>query len=153
MRKGRNNRMKTLYVNSVKRNQSLVDGPGVRTVVFLQGCDIHCKGCQNKSTWDMSKGVPVSTGELAALLRNMSKNGKVTISGGEPLMQVDALAELLENICDMDVALYTGHSFDEVPDEILSKLKYIKTGAFKHECKTTVMPYVGSTNQQFRRLR
>ena len=48
-----------VYINSIKFNRSLVDGPGVRTVVFFQGCDLHCKGCQNPSTWDIKAGEQV----------------------------------------------------------------------------------------------
>ena len=55
-----------VYINSIKFNRSLVDGPGVRTVVFFQGCDLHCKGCQNKSTWNMKSGTEVEVAELAA---------------------------------------------------------------------------------------
>lgn len=144
--------MKTLYLNSIKQN-SFCDGPGIRTVVFLQGCNLRCKGCHNESIWDVTKGTPVSTAELAALIRKTCVNGKVTISGGEPLMQAEAVEELLDAIADLDVALYTGHSFDEVPKGILDKLKYVKTGEFQQDKRTTVTPFVGSTNQQFRRLK
>ena len=144
--------MKTLYVNSIKQN-SFCDGPGIRTVVFLQGCDLHCKGCHNKSTWDVNDGIPVSTAELAAAIRKTCANGKVTISGGEPLMQAEAVEELLAEIADLDVALYTGHRLEDVPAGILDKLKYVKTGEFQLENRTTVTPFVGSTNQVFRRLK
>ena len=86
--------MSKMYINAIKFNRSLVDGPGVRTVVFFQGCDLHCPGCQNPSTWDITKGTEVSTEELATLLKKESVNRKVTFSGGEPLMQKEALVEL-----------------------------------------------------------
>ena len=145
--------MKTLYINSIKFNRSLVDGPGVRTVVFFQGCDIHCKGCQNQSTWDITKGTPITTKDLSDVLHKEVINKKITLSGGEPLMQADSLSEFLDYMQDFDIVLYTGHRFEDVPQEILNKLKYIKTGEFREELKTTVKPFVGSTNQEFRRLR
>ena len=143
----------TVYINSIKFNRSLVDGPGVRTVVFFQGCDIHCEGCQNKSTWETEKGEKMEVGELAEILKKNCRNKKITVSGGEPLLQADALIELIKKLKDFDIAVYTGHSLEEVPKEILEGVRYIKTGRFIKEKRTTVIPYVGSSNQQFRRLR
>ena len=48
--------MSLLRINSIMNNPSLCDGYGYRTVLFLQGCDLHCPGCQNPSTWDIRKG-------------------------------------------------------------------------------------------------
>jgi anaerobic ribonucleoside-triphosphate reductase activating protein len=131
------------------QNPSLCDGYGYRTVLFLQGCDIRCKGCQNKSTWDISKGKKVEIKELAEEIRRRCPNKKLTISGGEPLMQKEGLAELLENLKDFDLCLYTGHDISEVPQEILKYLKYIKYGPFVERSKTTIKPFVGSENQVF----
>lgn len=142
-----------IYINSIKFNRSLVDGPGVRTVVFFQGCDLHCEGCQNKSTWDINNGTGVEVAELAALLKKEVCNKKVTFSGGEPLMQAEGLIELVKLLEGFDIAVYTGHELCEVPQELLNCINYIKTGPFQEELKTTVKPYVGSTNQEFRRLR
>ena len=142
-----------VYINSIKFNRSLVDGPGVRTVVFFQGCDLHCKGCQNPSTWEMENGTEMTTDELVMILKNEVINKKVTFSGGEPLMQVDALIDVVKKLKDFDVAVYTGHEFEEVPKELLDNITYIKTGSFMEELKSTVKPYVGSTNQEFRRVK
>lgn len=144
--------MKTIYLNSIKFNRSLVDGPGVRTVVFFQGCDIRCKGCHNQSTWDITKGKPITTDQLAEILKKQVVNKKITLSGGEPLMQKDAVNELIDLLSDFDIALYTGHEIEDVPDEILKKIRYIKTGSFQIDKKTSVKPYVGSYNQEFRRI-
>ena len=144
--------MKTIYVNTIRFNRSLVDGPGVRTVVFLQGCDLHCKGCHNSSTWNISEGIPMTTAELAERLKKEVINKKVTISGGEPLIQTEAVVELLDMLNGFDVALYTGHSDDEIPQAILDRVKYIKTGNFQQDKKTTTVSYIGSTNQKFRRI-
>ena len=142
-----------VYINSIKFNRSLVDGPGVRTVVFFQGCDLHCNGCQNPSTWEMKNGTEMTTDELVTVLKKEVVNKKVTFSGGEPLMQVDALIDIVKKLKDFDIAVYTGHEFEEVPKELLDNITYIKTGSFKEELKSTVKPYVGSTNQEFRRVK
>ena len=139
-----------LYINSIKFNRSLVDGPGVRTVVFFQGCHLRCKYCHNR---DMLQGTQMTTEELAKILHLKVLNKKITISGGEPLLQSEALLELVKKLKDFDIAVYTGHKLEEVPKELLENIKYIKTGSFIEEKKTTVNPYVGSSNQQFRRLR
>ena len=142
-----------VYINSIKFNRSLVDGPGVRTVVFFQGCDLHCKGCQNPSTWEMKNGTEITTDELVTVLKKEVVNKKVTFSGGEPLMQVDALIDIVKKLDGFDIAVYTGHEFEEVSKELLDNITYIKTGSFKEELKSTVKPYVGSTNQEFRRVK
>ena len=141
-----------VYINSIKFNRSLVDGPGVRTVVFFQGCDLRCKGCQNPSTWEIKNGMEMTTDELVSLLKKEVVNKKVTFSGGEPLMQIDALLEVIKKLKDFDITVYTGHEFKDVPQELLYNITYIKTGSFKEELKSTVKPYVGSTNQEFRRV-
>lgn len=115
-----------IYINSIRFNRSLVDGPGVRTVIFFQGCDIHCKGCQNPSSWDISKGKPYETDELVKLLREKVINKKITLSGGEPLMQKDAVLDIIKKLPDFDIALYTGHELNEVPNEILQNVNYEK---------------------------
>lgn len=139
-----------VYINSIRYNRSLVDGPGVRTVVFFQGCDIHCKGCHNKSTWDINRGRGMDTEELVKDLQEEVVNKKITISGGEPLMQKEALLDIVKKLKDFDIAVYTGHKIEEVPKELLDYIKYIKTGSFVEKLKTTTKPYVGSSNQEFK---
>ena len=144
--------MSQIRINSIMKNPSLCDGPGYRTVVFLQGCNFHCEGCHNKSTWDINKGTLIETKELAKLLRQSVNNKKVTISGGEPLLQKDALLELFEELKDFDLCLYTGHEIEEVPEEIIKYLKYIKVGRFILKERTSTTPFVGSKNQKFVRI-
>lgn len=144
--------MSNLRINSIMKNPSLCDGYGYRTVVFLQGCNLRCPGCQNPSTWDINKGVSVDVKDLAHHLREKCLNKKLTISGGEPLLQAEALKELLEELKDFDLCLYTGHELNEVPKEILKYLKYIKVGRFILEQRTSTKPFVGSTNQKFVRI-
>lgn len=145
--------MKYLSINSIMENQSLCDGFGYRTVLFLQGCNLHCKGCQNQSTWDITKGKKVSTKELADELRKKCFNKELTISGGEPLLQADALQELFEELKDFDLCLYTGHEYKDIPEGILKYLRYVKVGPFVQDLRTTTKPFVGSSNQVFMEVR
>ena len=101
----------------------------------------------------MKNGTEMTTDELVAVLKKEVVNKKVTFSGGEPLMQVEALIDIVKKLSDFDIAVYTGHEFDEVPQELLDNITYIKTGSFKEELKSTVSPFVGSTNQEFRRVK
>ena len=95
-----------IRINSIRYNNSVVDGPGIRTVIFMQGCDIHCKGCQNKSTWDINKGKKIEIDDLANELNKKVFNKKITISGGEPLMQKEALIELVTKLNDLKFDIY-----------------------------------------------
>jgi len=144
-----------MRINSIIYNNSHVDGPGIRTVLFMQGCNLRCKGCQNKSTWDISKGIEVGIDELVEELNRNIFNKKITISGGEPLFQKEALVELVTklNKKGFDIALYTGHVKEDVPEEIIKQVKYLKTGSYIEKLKTTIKPFVGSSNQIFEEVR
>ena len=76
-----------------------VDGPGIRFVIFMQGCHLKCKYCHNRDTWDFSCGTIITLEELISKITRYSNyfkasNGGVTISGGEPLLQIDFLINL-----------------------------------------------------------
>ena len=80
-----------------------VDGPGIRFVIFLQGCHLKCKYCQNRDTWDTCGGQEFSTHEiLEKILKYQAyikpSGGGITVSGGEPLLQASALIELLKEL-------------------------------------------------------
>lgn len=85
------------YVHSLESFGS-VDGPGVRYVIFLTGCAMRCQFCHNPDTWNMQRGTLYTTDELLkTALRYRSywgENGGITVSGGEPLLQIDFLTEL-----------------------------------------------------------
>ena len=85
------------YVHSIETFGS-VDGPGVRFVIFLQGCRMRCQFCHNPDTWKLSAGTKRTADELLAqALRYRpywGENGGITVSGGEPLLQIDFLIDL-----------------------------------------------------------
>ena len=70
-----------------------VDGPGIRFVVFLQGCPLRCAYCHNPDTWHVNGGTEMSVAELIAEVKKyknyFGKDGGVTVTGGEPLLQID----------------------------------------------------------------
>ena len=142
-----------LYVNTISKRVSLVDGPGLRTVIFLQGCKRHCKNCHNPFTWSLERGTRYSVGELAEIIRKKAINKKITLSGGEPLLQAKAIENLIKALPEFDFCMYTGYDMPDIPQAILSRLHYVKVGAFDESCRTTTVPYFGSWNQKFINLR
>lgn len=95
-----------------------VDGPGIRYVVFMQGCSLQCKYCQNRDTWDLHSGTFYSVDELVNKILKYKNyimpNGGVTISGGEPLLQAPFLIELFKKLKKEGIhtAIDTSGSFD-----------------------------------------
>ncbi len=142
-----------LIINSIDYSGSIVDGPGIRTVLFVQGCKRKCGNCHNPNTWDINKGKEFYVEKIAEELRKKCLNKKLTISGGEPFLQYPAVLELVKILNDFDIVLYTGFEFKDVPEEILQYLDYIKVGNYIKEKRSTIIPYVGSKNQKFIKLR
>ncbi len=84
-------------------SMGLVDGPGIRAVVFMQGCALRCKFCHNPDSWQCGAGQSISTDELYAKILRFRpyferSGGGVTFSGGEPLLQKDFLLEMLKKL-------------------------------------------------------
>lgn len=78
-----------------------VDGPGIRFVLFLQGCALKCKYCHNRDTWDINGGSYKSLDsvfEKVMRYKNYIKNGGFTVTGGEPLLQCDFLINLFQKL-------------------------------------------------------
>ncbi|MBP3596266.1 MAG: pyruvate formate lyase-activating protein [Clostridia bacterium] len=80
-----------------------VDGPGIRFVVFMQGCSLQCKYCHNRDTWEFGSGTNYTIDEvIKRILRSKpyfeASNGGVTVSGGEPLLQAPFILELFKNL-------------------------------------------------------
>lgn len=142
-----------LNLRTIDYSGSIVDGPGLRTVLFVQGCKRRCAGCHNPETWALDGGVVVTVTNLVEELRDKVANKKITISGGEPLLQTPAIISLLKELPTFNIVLYTGAELHEVPEELLGCLDYIKVGQFEMDKRTTTSPYVGSSNQQFLQIR
>lgn len=107
-----------------------VDGPGIRFVVFMQGCTLKCKYCHNRDTWNTRGGKSVSTEELVKeILKYKSyidnSDGGVTVSGGEPLIQAEFVTELFKKLKELGIhtALDTSGSIP-LSDTIKELLKY-----------------------------
>lgn len=135
-----------------KRN-SCDDGPGVRDVLFLQGCSQNCPGCHNKREQLHGKGKWMEVDRLADIIENTCRNKKITISGGEPLEQKEALYELgcVLKQKGFNICIYTGWEWLQIPGEVLEIADIIKAGPYRKEMKQGDLKYVGSSNQIMKR--
>lgn len=107
-----------------------VDGPGIRYVVFMQGCPLQCKYCHNRDTWNTQGGTEYSVDDIISRINRCktyieASNGGVTISGGEPLLQVKFLIQLFKKLKEMHIhtALDTAGSL-KINEDIEELLKY-----------------------------
>ena len=107
-------------------NHSSVNGPGCRFVIWTQGCPLNCKGCFNQPTHDINGGFDMDIAQLAAQINQTSDIRGLTLSGGEPLFQANAIDKLLHLIDNrLDVLLFSGYTFEEVKaDENKIKILY-----------------------------
>ena len=128
---------------------SASDGPGIRSVLFLQGCHHNCEGCHNKKLQNPNGGVLFNIEDILRYISNHCKNKQLTISGGEPLEQLEALIELTDLLVNMgfDLCVYTGNNFKDVPLRLRKNLHWLKVGDFRVGQRTLIKPFVGSSNQ------
>ncbi|WP_236103519.1 anaerobic ribonucleoside-triphosphate reductase activating protein [Campylobacter armoricus] len=135
--------------------ESIVDGYGLRYVVFTQGCPHHCKGCHNPQTHDFNKGY---LQDLASLYDEICKNPLlqgVTFSGGEPFMQaknLSILAKYIKNL-GLDITIYTGFTYEELlqnkqTKKLLFLADILVDGKFILEQKDLSLKFKGSANQR-----
>ena len=137
-------------------NDSIVDGPGLRLAVFTQGCLHNCPGCHNPQTHDVAGGYFIEVDEIIdKILANPLLQG-VTLSGGDPFLQVEPNCELMEKIKQLrlNAIIYTGFLWEELmANESMKKLAlmadYVIDGKFMLEYKTLDIAFVGSSNQRF----
>ena len=114
-------------INSIE-TMGLVDGPGIRIVVFMQGCNLRCAFCHNPEMWKIEPKLQMTPEQLVRRILKyknyFDNNGGVTFSGGEPLVQKEFLIETLKlcKICNIHTALDTAGFGDGDYDEIL---KYV----------------------------
>lgn len=144
----------TLRISNLDLHGSTCDGPGIRNIVFFQGCNRQCPGCHNAGTWNLNGGYEVEISKLVDIIDQKTPMRRITISGGEPLLQMEGLLELVSSLRQKgyDIAVYTGNELADVPQALLEKINYIKVGDYQQERHTSVKPYVGSTNQEFIKL-
>ncbi len=135
--------------------ETMADGPGLRTAIYCAGCAHHCPGCHNPQSWDFMGGRMVRIEEILDIIKE-DEFSNVTFSGGDPLYQVEGFTELALRIkeeTDKTIWCYTGFTYEEIiADErlsmILPYLDVIVDGPFIEEKKDKELLFRGSSNQR-----
>ena len=136
--------------------ESIVDGPGIRTVLFCQGCYRRCEGCHNPETWPVEGGKEMSTEEIVTLIHSDPLCTGITYSGGEPFLQAKDLIPLTKILKDegYEVSAYSGYRFEELlmgtcdQLELLSYIDVLIDGPFDLKQKSLDLKFRGSRNQR-----
>ena len=138
------------------QSDSIVDGPGIRTTYFCQGCPHHCPGCHNPETWPFEGGTEMDTDTLVQIAASNPLCRGVTFSGGEPFAQAEGYAELAKALKEKgyEVASYSGYTFEQLLNgtaaqrKLLAQLDVLIDGPFLLAEKSLEVPFRGSRNQR-----
>ena len=138
------------------QTDSIVDGPGIRTTYFCQGCPHHCEGCHNPETWPFAGGTPMDTDALAEIAVSNPLCRGVTFSGGEPFAQAEGFLELAKVLKakGYEIASYSGYTFEQLlrgtPAQraLLEHIDVLIDGPFVLAEKSLELVFRGSKNQR-----
>ena len=140
----------------------MLNGEGLRVVLWVAGCSHHCCGCHNAYTWNKNDGLPFTEETKQEIFTELNKKHiqGVTLSGGDPLFIANrkVITELLEEIAwkypEKDIWLYTGYEYEEVKHlPLMDYVHVLLDGKFIPELAEVNYPWAGSTNQKVRRLK
>lgn len=131
-----------------------VDGPGLRTSIYLAGCNHHCPGCHNPESWNMGGGEERTLDELMEVIAY--NEAPVTFSGGDPLAQAEPLAHLINRIKNelgYNVWCYTGYTWEQVKQqpklmEAVKQLDVLVDSPFVMAERDIKLRFRGSSNQR-----
>lgn len=139
---------------------SIVDGPGLRAVVWSQGCKHNCIGCHNPQTHSLNGGKVVDTEDIINKIKSKKLQSGVTLSGGEPFLQADAMVEIAVAVKDMglNVWSFTGFVFEDLINKknknyfsnlrLLRNIDVLVDGKFEKDKKDISLKFRGSSNQR-----
>ncbi len=136
---------------------SIVDGPGIRYVIFTQGCPHNCKGCHNPQTHNFSGGKIADIEQIKMQIKRNPLLYGVTFSGGEPFCQAGALVPIAEAVKAMHkhLMIYTGYLYEELLEmkdsdirRLLELADILVDGPFLIEKRDLTLQYCGSENQR-----
>ncbi len=139
--------------------ESIVDGPGIRYVVFTQGCPHNCKGCHNPHTHDFCGGYIEDTDKIYNEITSNPLVKGVTFSGGEPFMQAKELSELADKLKEKNynIMAYTGFKVEHLLEnsnsdngyrDLLENTDILVDGKFELDKKNLLLKFRGSENQR-----
>lgn len=142
------------YHNITK--DDMLNGDGLRVVLWVAGCGHHCEGCQNPVTWDADGGIPFGEADREELFTELRRSyvSGITFSGGDPLFpanepEVLALAkEIRQRFPDKTIWLYTGYLWEYVKKrEIARYIDVLVDGPYVQKLRDTQLHWRGSANQ------
>ena len=135
--------------------ESIVDGPGIRLVVFTQGCKHKCKGCHNPESHSFTGGYLMEIEEILQEIKSNPLLDGLTLSGGEPFEQWEACSELAKEVkkLGLNVVTYTGYTFEEILKndgfkKLLLQTDTLIDGKFEIDEKSLLLQFRGSKNQR-----
>ena len=137
-------------------SDSIVDGPGIRTTIFSQGCPHHCPGCHNPETWEFGCGTKIPVEAVLEIVQSNPLCRGVTFSGGEPFAQAAGFARLAVLLKEKgyEVASYSGYTFEallkgtEDQKKLLAAIDILIDGPFVQAQKSLEIAFRGSRNQR-----
>lgn len=137
-------------------SDSIVDGPGIRTTIFAQGCPHRCPGCHNPETWSFEGGTPIAAEDVVSIVKSNPLCKGVTFSGGEPFAQAAEFAMLGRLLKEegYEVASYSGYTLEELLEgtaeqkQLLQTLDVLIDGPFLLKEKSLELNFRGSANQR-----
>ena len=137
-------------------SDSIVDGPGIRTTIFSQGCPHHCEGCHNPETWEFGCGTQMEEERLLQIVQDNPLCRGVTFSGGEPFAQAEGFAKLAKLLKEKgyEVASYSGYTFEQLQSgsdaqkELLANIDILIDGPFLLTERSLEISFRGSKNQR-----
>lgn len=134
-------------------DRSEIYGPGLRSVIWVQGCTLACKGCWNTQYWSAKGGNEIQVSQLLKEIQGLDDIEGITLLGGEPLQQAKASLELIKGAksLGLSVFLYTGYKpseFDETMLDCFNLSDIAVTGRYVKELRDTGLRWRGSQNQQ-----
>ena len=145
----------TVRLADVILHDSITDGPGMRSVIWFQGCERNCLGCHNKKTQDPKGGFTSEITVIIDELIHQKMLSGVTISGGEPFNQKEALLTIVQQLkkAGLSIWVYTGYHYEELVDDptaklILSYIDVLVDGPFKLNLRDLQLHFRGSSNQR-----
>jgi len=133
--------------------RSAANGPGERYVIWVQGCALACVGCWNSDTWSFARRELRTVDDLVADILATPDIEGVTFTGGEPMAQAGALAELARRVraAGLSVLVFTGHTLAELTraaqQDLLALADVVVSGRYDERRRTADLPWRGSTNQ------
>lgn len=147
------------YIKVTKND--IANGIGIGCVLWVSGCDIHCKNCHNQSTWDFNAGQPFTEDTMQEILLTLTKPyiSRFTLSGGHPLDPQNApeVLKIVKRIKmvfpNKDIWIYSGYEWnyiiqDETLREIMKYTDIVVDGAYVDELRDISLPFRGSSNQR-----